>query len=114
MTRWVPTGMKASKLEQLWQQQKRMCALTGVILYLCVLQHSQRLLWGFYTLRYHPPDALLAAIAKRLTPALYRMEISFLSKFIWAFGGLDYEPSNMHLLCQLQSSSDFTLHAVLL
>ncbi len=68
----------------------------------CVeLQHSKQLLWGWYTLRYYPPDALLEAIAKRLTPLVHNMDARTLSEFIWAFGGLNYEPSNMQLFLQV-------------
>ncbi len=68
----------------------------------CVeLQHSKQLLWGWYTLRYYPPDALLEAIAKRLTPLVHNMDAFTLSEFIWAFGGLNYEPGNMQLFLQV-------------
>lgn len=72
------------------------------------VQHSKQLLWGWYTLRYYPPDALLEAIAKRLTPLVHNMDARTLSEFIWAFGGLNYEPSNMQLFLQVCSicSSD--------
>lgn len=71
----------------------------------CVgLQHSKQLLWGWYTLRYYPPDALLEAIAKRLTPLVHNMDARTLSEFIWAFGGLNYEPSNMQLFLQVRLS----------
>jgi len=68
----------------------------------CVgVQQSKQLLWGWYTLRYHPPDALLEAIAKRLTSLVHNMDARTLSEFIWAFGGLNYEPSNMQLFLQV-------------
>ncbi|KAL0052777.1 hypothetical protein WJX82_007536 [Trebouxia sp. C0006] len=63
-------------------------------------KHSKQLLWGWYTLRYYPPDALLEAIAKRLTPLVHNMDAFTLSEFIWAFGGLNYEPGNMQLFLQ--------------
>ena len=65
------------------------------------LQHSKQLLWGWYTLRFYPPDALIEAIAKRLTPLVHNMDARTVSEFIWAFGGLNYEPSNMQLFLQV-------------
>ena len=65
------------------------------------LQHSKQLLWGWYTLRFYPPDALMEAIAKRLTPLVHNMDARTVSEFIWAFGGLNYEPSNMQLFLQV-------------
>lgn len=65
------------------------------------LQHSKQLLWGWYTLRFYPPDALLEAIAKRLTPLVHNMDARTVSEFMWAFGGLNYEPSNMQLFLQV-------------
>ena len=67
----------------------------------CLVQHSKQLLWGCYTLRYYPPEALLEAIAKRLTPLIHNMDTRTLSEFIWAFGGLNYEPSNMQLFLEV-------------
>ena len=80
------------------------------------VQHSKQLLWGWYTLRYYPPDALLEAIAKRLTPLVHNMDARTLSEFIWAFGGLNYEPSNMQLFLQVcstcSSNRPLALHRV--
>lgn len=75
------------------------CACTQTSL--VFLQQSKQLLWGCYTLRFTPPDALLEALAKRLTPAMTQMSVRDISTFIWAFGGLNYEPSNMQLLLQV-------------
>ena len=75
------------------------CSCADVVL--VGLQHSKQLLWGWYTLRFYPPDALIEAIAKRLTPLVHNMDARTVSEFIWAFGGLHYEPSNMQLFLQV-------------
>ena len=74
------------------------------------------MLWGWYTLRYYPPEALLEAIARRLTPLIHNMEARTLAEFIWAFGGLNYEPGNMQLFVQVQDDVDFfcMVHELLL
>ena len=72
------------------------------------MQHSKQLLWGCYTLRFFPPDALLEAIAKRLTPMVHNMDARTVSEFVWAFGGLNYEPSNMQLFLEVRLCSAAT------
>ena len=74
------------------------------------LQRSKQLLWGWYTLRFYPPDALIEAIAKRLTPLVHNMDARTVSEFIWAFGGLNYEPSNMQLFLQVLAETYFVMH----
>ena len=74
------------------------------------LQHSKQLLWGWYTLRFYPPDALIEAIAKRLTPLVHNMDARTVSEFIWAFGGLNYAPSNMQLFLQVSTAEHFVEH----
>lgn len=73
------------------------------------LQRSKQLLWGWYTLRFYPPDALIEAIAKRLTPRVLNMDARTVSEFIWAFGGLNYEPSNMQLFLQVRLQRHYSL-----
>ena len=86
---------------QHWVTCTRMCMQPSHVTSCVGLQHSKQLLWGWYTLRYYPPDALLEAIAKRLTPLVHNMDARTLAEFIWAFGGLSYEPSNMQLFLQV-------------
>ncbi|KAL3159854.1 hypothetical protein ABBQ38_010255 [Trebouxia sp. C0009 RCD-2024] len=75
-------------------------------------KRSKQLLWGWYTLRFYPPDALLEAIAKRLTPLVHNMDARTVSEFIWAFGGLNYEPSNMQLFLQAAQDKSWQMNAI--